>query len=313
MKRATIRGRLAVQPLFVAKNINRLFLNNIIVVKFHVEASFFCRMAEKSGDNPGRSEGKVRRLKWDNDNMKAAMEAVSSGEMTVSASSRVFKVPRKTLDDRIRGNVSHGKKPGRTTILTPEEEESLTQYLLYMVERGFPLTRTMVKAFAWAIAKRSGNDARFSPEQGPSEHWWQLYRKRHPSIVLRKSDSLERTRAEAFNEVFVTEYFEILRNTLTTNNLTTSPRQIYNCDETFLLMNYTREKVVAAKGAKNVYSLTTGASDHISLLCCVSAAGLPLPPMIIYSKSFPGSPYRFDGPDDALYAKSDSGKYRVLD
>ena len=88
MKRATIRGRLAVQPLFVALNINRLFLNNIIVVKFHVEASFFCRMAEKSGDNPGRSEGKVRRLKWDNDNMKAAMEAVSSGEMTVSASSR---------------------------------------------------------------------------------------------------------------------------------------------------------------------------------------------------------------------------------
>ena len=58
-------------------------------------------MAEKSGDNPGRSEGKVRRLKWDNDNMKAAMEAVSSGEMTVSASLRVFKVPRKTLDDRI--------------------------------------------------------------------------------------------------------------------------------------------------------------------------------------------------------------------
>ena len=56
-----------------------------------------------------------------------------------------------------------------------------------------------------------------------------------------------------------------------------------------------------------MYSLTTGASDHISLLCCVSAAGLPLPPMIIYSKSFPGGPYRFDGPDDALYAKSDSG------
>ena len=107
---------------------------------------FFCRMAEKSGDNPGRSEGKVRRLKWDNDNMKAAMEAVSSWEMTVSASSRVFQVPRKTLDDRIRGNVSHGKKPGRTTILTPEEEESLTQYLLDMAERGFPLTRTMVKA-----------------------------------------------------------------------------------------------------------------------------------------------------------------------
>ena len=29
--------------------------------------------------------------------------------------------------------------------------------------------------------------------------------------------------------------------------------------------------------------------------------------MIIYSKSFPGGPYRFEGPDDALYARSDSG------
>ena len=43
------------------------------------------------------------------------------------------------------------------------------------------------------------------------------------------------------------------------------------------------------------------------MLCVASAAGLPLPPMIIYSKCFPGGQYRFVGPDDALYAKSESG------
>ena len=96
--------------------------------------------------------------------------------MSVSAASREFKVPRKTLDDRIRGRVAHGKKPGCTTILTSAEEECLVQYLLYMGELGFPLTRTMVKAFAWAIAERSGNDDRFS-QVGPSEHWWQLFKK----------------------------------------------------------------------------------------------------------------------------------------
>ena len=69
-------------------------------------------------------------------------------------------------------------------------------------------------------------------------------------------------------------------------------------------MNYTRERVVTAKGAKNVYSNNVGTSVHISLLCCVSAAGSPLLPMVIYSKLFPGGQYRFDGPDDALYAKS---------
>ena len=43
------------------------------------------------------------------------------------------------------------------------------------------------------------------------------------------------------------------------------------------------------------------------MLCCASAAGFPLPPLIIFSKCFPGGQYRFDGPDDALYAKSESG------
>ena len=43
------------------------------------------------------------------------------------------------------------------------------------------------------------------------------------------------------------------------------------------------------------------------MLCAASAAGLPLPPMIIYSKSFPGGQYCFDWPYDAFYAKSESG------
>ena len=151
-----------------------------------------------------------------------------------------------------------------------------------MADRGFPLTRTMVKAFAWAIARRSGNDKRFNAEQGPSEHWWQLFRDRHPEITLRKCDKLDRSRAEAFNEQTTSEYFDLLESKLVELNLTRKPRQLLNCDETFLPMDYTRERVVAARGAKTVYSQATGTSEHISLLCCASAAGFPLPPMIIY-------------------------------
>ena len=75
-------------------------------------------MAEKSKDSFDISEGGARQLKWKNDNMKADMEAVTCNNMSVSAASREFKVPRKTLYDKIRGRVAHGKKPGRTTILT---------------------------------------------------------------------------------------------------------------------------------------------------------------------------------------------------
>ncbi len=69
----------------------------------------------------------------------------------------------------------------------------------------------MVKAYAWAISKRSGNDNRFNPELGPCDHWWYNFMKRHPELTLRKTDSLECDRA---NEPVVDEYFEMLENAL---------------------------------------------------------------------------------------------------
>ena len=49
-----------------------------------------------------------------------------------------------------------------------------------MADRGFPLTRTMVKAFAWTLAKRSGNGDHFNAETGPGKHWWTNFKSGHP-------------------------------------------------------------------------------------------------------------------------------------
>ena len=95
------------------------------------------------------------------------MDAVKSGRFTITAAATQFSVPRKTLDDRIKGRVTHGSKPGVSTALTFIEEESLVSYLMYMANHGFPLTRTMVKAFAWSIAKRCGTLI-LSMDQGKS-------------------------------------------------------------------------------------------------------------------------------------------------
>ena len=50
------------------------------------------------------------------------MRAVSQGGITVSAAAKQHVVPRKTLDDRIKGRVEHGTNPGPSTVLTAEEE-----------------------------------------------------------------------------------------------------------------------------------------------------------------------------------------------
>ena len=78
---------------------------------------------------------RVCRLKWNPQDMERAMEAVKRG-ISVSGAARQFQVPRKTLDDRVKGCVQHGAKPGPSTALTVEEEGALASYLLYMAERG---------------------------------------------------------------------------------------------------------------------------------------------------------------------------------
>ena len=91
--------------------------------------------------------------------MEAAMQSLEKGA-TVSAATRQFDVPRKTLNDWVKGRVQRGTNPGSSTALTFEEEKALASYLLYMAERGFPLTVNMAEAFAWAISFRSGSHSR---------------------------------------------------------------------------------------------------------------------------------------------------------
>lgn len=132
------------------------------------------------------------------------------------------------------------------TVLT-SEEDSLEAYLVHMAEYGFPLTRTMV----------SGGGSCFHPEYGPRDHWWSLFKKHHPKLTLHNLES----RAEALNPGIVSKYFDILHKSLQSNRLLTSPREIFNCDETFLP---SEKKVVATRGAKNVYRQTHGTTDHIT-------------------------------------------------
>ena len=155
--------------------------------------------------------------------MVAAIGDVKDHSLTVTTAARKYNVPRKTLDDRIKGKVVHGTHPGVSTVLTAKEESALVVYLVYMAQRGYPLTRTLTKAFAMAIAVRSGNEGRFGKE-GPSGHWWTGFRQRHPEVTLRKPDKLERSCADALNPVVVKEYFELLGGVLEKNGLKNSPR-----------------------------------------------------------------------------------------
>ena len=133
------------------------------------------------------------------------------------------------------------------------------------------------------------------------------FKKRHPEFGLRRTDALDRGRAVMGSTHVIKGYFDLLKATLDENNLFDQPQRIYNCDEAALYLNKSTQKVVVPIRQKHAHSLAVATSEHISVHCCVNAAGSAIPPMVIFSGSLPGGPYHKNGPINALYSASVSG------
>ena len=123
---------------------------------------FFQSMA--SGGTSNEDESRPQRMKRNDENMKKSIKAISYKKITFTLLVEYSLFHFKTLDDWIKGHTVHGQIPSPKTALSAEKEKSLVNYLLYLADQGFPLTRTMVKAFAWEVAKKSGNEKRFNVE-----------------------------------------------------------------------------------------------------------------------------------------------------
>ncbi len=61
--------------------------------------------------------------------MVKAMDGVKEG-ISVRGASMKFSVPRKTLEDSVKGRVQHGSNPGPKTVLTKVKEDSLVPPLI---------------------------------------------------------------------------------------------------------------------------------------------------------------------------------------
>lgn len=100
---------------------------------------------------------KKRKL-WDDADMVSAMEAVKSKKMTVTVAARHYSIPRKSLENRIKKCVIHGKLSGPIRALSDEDEAALVEYIKYMARGGFPMTRKIVCAYMPGQLQREMED-----------------------------------------------------------------------------------------------------------------------------------------------------------
>lgn len=130
---------------------------------------------------------------------------------------------------------------------------------------------------------------------------------RHPTLALRKGDPIANVRMECMEKTTMAEYFELLKTTLTENNLLDKPHQIYNVDETGMPFDHRPPKVVTSVGQKKVRSRTSGNKSQVTVIACVSAAGQVIPPFVIFDAKMLNHDWTIGEVPGTRYGLSDTG------
>ncbi|XP_076025081.1 uncharacterized protein LOC143014944 [Genypterus blacodes] len=248
---------------------------------------------------------KIRKnKKWTEEAMERALVEVKSGRCTVRQAAKQFGVPKSSLGDRVSGRVTPGSRSGPAQLIASADEDRLVEFSLYMSKHGFPLTKQQVVSFASSIYKRRHRRVAFSKL---GQTWWLNFRKRQEkNITNQQADFVVRGKTVCMRKEQVNQFFHLLNSVMDANELRDKPRQILNCCETGFQLG--RKRVIYPKSSSLGYKPPPGSRDHISILACFSATGEDIPPFIIYSKAYPGVCYKTQGPPDALYGWSDSGR-----
>ena len=86
----------------------------------------------------------MSKRKYSEASLQQALGDVKSNKLNPYQASREYNVPRSTIYDHFRGTYVTSK-PGPGRIITEEEETSLVTYIKYVGDRGFPISRKMLK------------------------------------------------------------------------------------------------------------------------------------------------------------------------
>ncbi|CAB3256884.1 unnamed protein product [Arctia plantaginis] len=91
---------------------------------------------------------------WTEEALKAAISAVKNDRLSVRAAANEFKIPRKTLERRIKKNNDKKGPMGPSSLFGEENEKKLAAHIKSMQAKGFPLTMDDVRKIAYDFAEQ---------------------------------------------------------------------------------------------------------------------------------------------------------------
>ncbi|XP_030751595.1 uncharacterized protein LOC115879086 isoform X2 [Sitophilus oryzae] len=232
---------------------------------------------------------KKKRILYSVEDLNKAVNAIRSG-MPFKAASKIFKVPRSTLQDKVKGRTALEKKCGPETILTKEEKNVLA-WLFRIAARGFPATKTMLLDSVQLLVKELNRPNNFTDNRS-GRKWYELFLRRHQKLAPRISQDLSSARNN-LTENRIRQWFIEVGAFLEESNylrISDDPGRVFNCDETAFFLspkgpNQTKgDKVLVRKGDRTVYSFVSNSEKEcLTTLVTCSASGQILPSMIVFN------------------------------
>lgn len=239
--------------------------------------------------------------------MNTALKKIREEGMPIREASRLYELPRTTLQDKVHNRVPDVGRPGPKPVLTQAEEEALSKYIKYMSQIGYGRVKDELLDIVQKILRKDGRPNPFTDDR-PGKDWFKAFMRRNPSLSIRTSEHLGLERAIVTPEK-IKNWFKEMTEYFTSEDLIDifdDPERLFNCDESGFPLCVRTGKVLAAKGARSVYSFGNSNKSQITTMACFNAAGQYVPPLVI----FPGKriqQYLLEGCDDFCHGISPNG------
>ncbi|CAH1980043.1 unnamed protein product [Acanthoscelides obtectus] len=256
----------------------------------------------------GKSK-KNKRFRYTEAQLQEAVEFIRQSKLNISQASKKYGIPKSTLSNKLRGKVPAVRKMGPTTILTMEEEANLEKWILSKAMLGFPMDPDEVKDSVQRVLKIVKRPNVFTDDR-PGKKWMKLFLQRHPNVTKRNTEIISKGRASVTEEGIRTWFGELKDYLISENaeDILSCPERIFNADETGLQTCPKSGKLLGPKNYKNFYELASGPEKEcITVLCTFSAAGVCVPPMVVYPYKRIPRDIVTSMPDNWGIGRSDSG------
>ena len=234
--------------------------------------------------------------------MEAALSAVREGLSFVKAA-KDFNVPKTTLITKYSGHST--KKSGGQTFLSSSCEAAIVLVLNQLVDWKVPLTMMELRMLVKNYIDLSGNCAGKFRDNFPGNDWARGFLKRH-ALLLRFASKTKPNRCKLTKDK-MESYFFHLGESLSGVDAS----QIYNFDETNFTDDPTRKKCIVRRGVNRLERLTDYSKQAFSVMFCGSAAGVYLPPMVVYKAKHMYTGWACDGILGAVYDATESGWFNM--